>query len=124
MIGVGLDLVAINRFSSFHTFTHKKLQRIFSPSEITYALQVPCKSSERFAARFAAKEALYKALSVALGKPPCPFLTLCKYTWIQCAPLPKFHINWQKLGLPTFTVLLSISHTHEYAQCIVYIFDK
>ncbi len=63
IIGVGIDAVEISRFKQWHTYTEKKLTRFFSPEEIAYCLSLPTKAAERFAARFAAKEAFLKAVS-------------------------------------------------------------
>lgn len=63
VLGIGIDSVDIARFEQWHTYSHKKLLRVFSPAEIAYSLENPTKSAERFAVRFAAKEALFKALT-------------------------------------------------------------
>ena len=78
ILGIGVDTVEVNRFSEWHTYSKKKLLRIFSDEEIEYCLSNPNKSAERFAARFAAREAFFKALSYAYPSKNVPFLTLCK----------------------------------------------
>src|SRR5260221_7060347 len=77
IIGIGVDTVEIKRFALWHTYSRKKLFRIFSQEEIDYVLSNQQKSAERFAVRFAAREALYKALSYAYPDIKIPFLTLC-----------------------------------------------
>ncbi len=61
--GIGVDAVAIKRFAHWHQFSQKQLLKIFTPYELAYSLGSPLKTAERFAVRFAAKEALYKAIS-------------------------------------------------------------
>jgi holo-[acyl-carrier protein] synthase len=62
IVGTGIDLVEVPRIAaSIERFGERFLTRIFTPDEIRY-----CRSkhnaAERFAARFAAKEAALKAI--------------------------------------------------------------
>lgn len=58
---VGIDLVSIARISeSVATFGDKFLARVFTPNELAYAKDKP----DSLAARFAAKEAVKKALAL------------------------------------------------------------
>lgn len=60
-IGVGIDVVEVSRFARAVAHRPRLLERIFTPRELQ-----TCRSShnadERLAARFAAKEAAFKAL--------------------------------------------------------------
>ena len=60
VVGIGTDLVEVTRIKAF---AQKKgaLERIFSPQEIAYC-QARTNCYEHLAVRFAAKEAVYKAL--------------------------------------------------------------
>jgi holo-[acyl-carrier protein] synthase len=65
---VGIDLVQISRIAaSREQFGERFLQRIFTAGEIAYALSSQPHTDARLAARFAAKEAVMKALGVGLG---------------------------------------------------------
>ena len=66
MVGVGTDLVDLDRFRLAAERTPGILTRYFTEGERAYAerRQDP---TERYAARFAAKEAVMKALGVGLG---------------------------------------------------------
>jgi len=67
IISTGLDLVSVPRFGRFVEKRGRRgLERLFSPDEIEYCLALahPVRS---FAARFAAKEAFYKALGTGVG---------------------------------------------------------
>ncbi|MBN2645211.1 MAG: holo-ACP synthase [Desulfuromonadaceae bacterium] len=64
--GIGTDIVQVDRFEAFLTPTkHAVLERLFTPTELSYAL--PRKqAAQHLAARFAAKEAFLKALGLGL----------------------------------------------------------
>lgn len=59
--GIGNDLVEVIRMEQFIKRSDEVLQRVFDESEITYC-RSQNKPAEHFAARFAAKEAFFKAL--------------------------------------------------------------
>jgi holo-[acyl-carrier protein] synthase len=121
MITVGLDAVEIERFKHWHTYSHKKLQRIFTAQEIDYCLKDPVKSAERFAVRFAAKEAFYKAFS-SLVQTSIPFLTVCKEVEIikehSKPPIlsPRGTLFSNK---SPFTISCSLTHTRTTALAVV-----
>ncbi len=66
IVGVGTDLVEVARFRTAMERTASLADRLFSPGEREYASDQhdPVKS---LAARFAAKEAVMKALGVGIG---------------------------------------------------------
>jgi holo-[acyl-carrier protein] synthase len=62
---VGLDSVAIAEVAqAWQQFGHHYLRRLFTDAEAAYALAAPGQTAERLAARFAAKEAVIKALKL------------------------------------------------------------
>jgi phosphopantetheine--protein transferase-like protein len=66
MIGVGIDAVDIERFRSVLARTPTFATRVFTPAELEYAGRA-IDPAPRLAVRFAAKEAVMKALGVGLG---------------------------------------------------------
>jgi len=63
---VGTDLVQVSRIAqSIHQFGDRFVHRLFTADEIAYASSNPALLAERLAARFAAKEAAIKALSLS-----------------------------------------------------------
>jgi holo-[acyl-carrier protein] synthase len=63
---VGTDLVQISRIAeSIEQFGDKFIRRLFTEDEIAYAISSAPLQAERFAARFAAKEATIKALCLS-----------------------------------------------------------
>ena len=67
MIGIGLDLVEIDRFRLALARTPGLVDRCFTDAERAYA-EKKSDPTERFAVRFAAKEAVMKAMGVGLGE--------------------------------------------------------
>ena len=74
MIGIGTDLVDLDRFRDALERTPGLVARLFSEEERAYA-ERRNDPTERYAARFAAKEAVMKALGVGLGA--------CEFTDIE-----------------------------------------
>lgn len=66
VIGVGIDLVDVHRFRISLERTPSMRVRMFTEGERAYAEQAN-DPAERYAARFAAKEAVMKAMGVGLG---------------------------------------------------------
>ncbi len=117
--GIGTDIVAVARMAEFHErHGERALSRVLAPAEIC-----ACRASahpERFLAkRFAAKEALGKALGTGIRAPVL---------------LTAIAVDHDELGKPGFayspelavylderhlTVHLSISDEHDYAVAYV-----
>lgn len=125
IVGIGIDSVEIARFIHWYAFEKKKLQRIFSAEEIHYCLANRELSSQRFAVRFAAREALFKALTVGFPNHRIPFLTLCGATTIIKKRAPELSISWQRLESyqikkpPSLAIHLSLTHTKTIATALV-----
>ena len=62
IVGTGIDIVEVPRVAAaIERFGQRFLERIYTPAEIRYC-EAKANRMERFAARFAAKEAAMKAL--------------------------------------------------------------
>jgi len=66
IIGIGIDVVPIERFAQALARTPALAERLFTPTERVLASGEP-RAAESLAARFAAKEALAKALGAPGG---------------------------------------------------------
>ena len=66
MIGIGIDLVDVQRFREVLQRREKISARLFTENELAYC-HAAADPSERMAVRFAAKEAVMKALGIGLG---------------------------------------------------------
>lgn len=114
---VGIDLVRISRITeSVAQFGEKFLSRIFTPSEVAYAMASPTCRDERLAVRFAAKEAAMKALQLADCGIPWTDFEVARAPSGQCS-LTLHGIALQRLG--SFELALSLSHEGDYATAIV-----
>lgn len=65
IIGVGIDIVSLDAFR--RRLDDALTEELFSPGEIAYAA-TQARSWEHYAARFAAKEAAFKALGAGLAQ--------------------------------------------------------
>lgn len=125
---VGLDLVDCARFEAWGQFSDKALRKIFSPAEIAYCRHEPLHSASRCAVRFAAREALYKALHPLLRGKPMPFLLFCRSVEVikSLAGVPCLTMNREILA-PFYDIArvvdisLSLSHTPTTAGAVVII---
>ncbi len=117
VIGTGVDLVEVPRFKkSVNRWGDSFLKRLFTPKELAYAKDRK-EMMQHLAVRFAAKEAVVKALGAPKG------LGLeWKDVEIAHAPSgqPKVILRgtmrrWKKLQLH-----ISLSHTKQYAVATVF----
>jgi phosphopantetheine--protein transferase-like protein len=119
VVGVGTDLVDLDRFRLAAERTPGILQRYFTEGERAYADRRR-DPTERYAARFAAKEATLKALGVGLGA--------CELAEIEVvrdedsgAPALLLHGKAAALAAEKGVTRwhLSLSHTETAAHAIV-----
>ncbi len=119
--GIGVDIIDVARIKKIIAGNARFVEKIYSPDEIRYC-RTKYRKEVHYAARFAAKEAFFKALGTGwrygmkwqdisvendeLGKPEIKLTgkTLENFKKKQCT-----HIH------------LSISHTREYAAAVVVI---
>ena len=67
MIGIGIDAVDVDRFRRVLARRPRLVHRLFTAEEQAYANR-QADPTQRYAARFAAKEAVLKALGIGLGR--------------------------------------------------------
>lgn len=130
IVGLGIDSIEIERFCNWHSKDTKTLLRLFSQDEIAYCQSNNALSAQRFAIRFAAREALFKAISLAIPSHTIPFLTLCRAANIYKTSrgMPYLQIDWKILKayvnshdalLHNFHSTISLTHTKILATAIV-----
>lgn len=117
MIGIGVDLCEIDRMRAALGRTPTLRARLFTGDEQAYCDRRK-DPTERYAARFAAKEAVMKAMGVGMGA--------CKWREIEVAkassgaPSVRLHGGAQvladRLGIHEWR--LTMTHTHRVAEAI------
>lgn len=120
IIGIGIDIIEIARFQHWSKKSKKQLLRIFTPLEIDYCLANKTKSAERFAVRFSAKEAFFKAANPHFDK-KISFISLCPLIQIS-SNINGLAIHWEQLkkNFPYDTKAhLSMTHSGSNAGAIV-----
>ncbi|BAE81310.1 holo-acyl-carrier protein synthase [Chlamydia felis Fe/C-56] len=115
MAHIGTDIIEIARIrKAIETHNQRMLNKIFTKKEQEYCLRLT-NPYPSFAARFAGKEAVAKALGTGIGK-----VIGWKDIEILTSPKqPKVHLPprvYKELGISK--VLLSISHSREYATAM------
>ncbi len=124
IVGSGVDLAEVPRIrASVERFGAKFVDRIYTPAEIAY-VERKANKYERYAARFAAKEAGMKAIGTGWRH---------GVTWhdFEVANLPsgkptlRFHGVAAKVAerLGVRNVALSLTHTKEYGLAYVVLED-
>ncbi|MEM7140836.1 MAG: holo-ACP synthase [Actinomycetota bacterium] len=118
MLGIGTDLVDIDRFRTVLARTPSIVDRVFRDSERVYAEQA-VDPTARFAARFAAKEATLKSLGLGLGSMNLADIEVVKHE--DGRPELRLHDTAAAAAAAAGAgrFLLTISHTDTLAQATV-----
>ncbi len=120
IVGTGVDIVEIRRIRDMaDQLKDRFILRVFTPQEQRFCLERR-DPAPHFAARFAAKEALFKALGTGWAK---------GVSWMDCeverkdseAPVMILHGQAEKRSelLGVQRIHLSLSHTDAYAVAMV-----
>jgi len=127
ILGIGIDSIDIARLAPWVEYPQTQLLRIFHADELDYCFGSPAKTAERLAARFATREAFFKALSPHCSR-PLPFLTACKIVSVHSQPsgAPELIVEWDYLSKNGHFTLehppkihISLTHTTSLATAIV-----
>lgn len=122
-IKCGTDIIEISRIkTSVENLGEKFINKIFTENEIAYCESKNKQKYQHYAARFAAKEAAFKAISESIKD---------KYdlNWkdfeITCDENGKPHINIFKVNTEDIEDMdISLSHCKQYATAVVTILYK
>jgi holo-[acyl-carrier protein] synthase len=117
---VGMDVVDIRRISeSIDRFGSRFIQRLFSESEISYALEGEGLVAQRLAARFAAKEAAIKAFNLSESGVNWRDIEVQKMPGGACRLALHGNAASQIGRLGVCDIALSLSHDGDYAAAVV-----
>ncbi len=106
VLGIGIDITEVDRIRRLYKKTPSFLKRFFTTEEIAYCLKGK-NTCERIAARFSAKEAVIKALD----RKDLPLKAIS----ISKAETGRPEVTLKAAGLKGIRVMLSLSHTANYA---------
>lgn len=113
IVKTGTDIIEVERIKdSIEKLGDKFLNRVFTENEIKYCEEKNITKYEHYAARFAAKEAIFKAISPLLDN---------KFSidWIDAEILNdkqgRPYVIFYKDELKKVNIDLSLSHIKEYA---------
>lgn len=116
--GIGVDLVDVDRMRRSLDRTPTLAARLFTPDERAYAERAT-DPTERFAARFAAKEAVMKALGVGLGAFDWHDVEVVRTT----TGAPELRVTGRAAELAAAAGvarwLVTLSHTDRTAEAVV-----
>lgn len=123
VIGIGIDIIEIDRIKeSAENYGDRFLNKIYTQKELNYCLKKKYKY-QHLAARFAAKEAVYKALATGWNK---------EVSW------QNIEISNEPNGMPVVTLngnlkkfldkgknlKISMSHSRDYVTCVAIIYKS
>jgi holo-[acyl-carrier protein] synthase len=123
VIGIGIDIIEIDRIrESVEKFGDHFLNKIYTQKELDYCLKKKYKY-QHLAARFAAKEAVYKALATG---------------WDAEVSWQHIEISNEPNGMPIVTLQgklkkflskgkdlkISMSHSRDYVACMAIIYKS
>lgn len=113
IIGIGVDITEVERIRRLYEKRPSFFKRFFTGNEIDYCLQGK-NTAERLAARFAAKEAVIKALD----RKNLPLKSIS----VSHSGTGKPEVSVRVRGLENVKLMLSMSHTPAYACAYVIAF--
>ncbi|MEW6506112.1 MAG: holo-ACP synthase [Bacteroidota bacterium] len=121
VLGIGIDIIEINRIKkSVDRFGERFLNKIYTEIELEYCLKKKNKY-QHLAARFAAKEAIYKALSNDT-KEVYSWQDVEIYNEINGLPRVKFYGNLKDFLNQGKELKISMSHSENYVTCVAILF--
>ncbi len=111
MKSIGVDIIEIDRVQQIiEEFGEVFLKKVYSDAEISYC-NSKAKPAQHFAARFAAKEAIAKALGTGFNKE-----LLLKDIEIRNDKNGKPVVYFK--GIPDHRFLISVSHSEHYVVAV------
>ena len=107
-LGIGIDIIEVSRFRKKKYEENKNFyKKIFVKSEINYCLKFK-NSAERFAGKFALKEALIKSIDRKI-----------RFSEIETSHLKSKPIVRIKKSRGKYNFLASLSHENDFAIAVV-----
>ncbi len=121
VIGTGIDLVPVARFGRFQERRGERgLRRLFTPDELAYCLRIAV-PERSLAARFAAKEAFFKAMGTGYGRESGGWTDVEVFREASGRPCIRLHGRAARFaaGRGVRRIHLSLTHTDDVAAAFV-----
>ena len=120
VLGIGIDIIEIERIQkSIEEYGDAFLNKIYTKTEIDYCISRPNKY-QHLAARFAAKEAIYKALSADTEK-IYSWQDVEIYNELNGLPRVNFYGSLKNYLGNEKQLKISMSHSENYVTCVAII---
>ncbi len=116
VVSIGIDIIEVGRIREVLLRTPRFCERVFTPSERAYCDSRGAVAAQHYAARFAAKEAAFKALKTG-WRGGISWQDVEVGSLESGAPVLTFHGEAKRLFEKSGATIshLSISHTGEHA---------
>ena len=123
VLGIGVDIIEIDRIKkSVDRFGDRFLNKIFTQTELDYSLSKKNKY-QHLAARFAAKEAIYKALTSGWQQ-SATWKDIEIYNESNGMPQVKLFGKLEKFVTKDKELKISMSHSDNYVTCFAILYQK
>ncbi|MBZ0199050.1 MAG: holo-ACP synthase, partial [Ignavibacteriaceae bacterium] len=121
LLGLGIDIIEIERIKdSIERLGNRFLEKIYTQSEIKYCSDKANKY-QHFAARFAAKEAVYKAIASS-WQPNIGWQEIEIYNEPTGLPVVKLKGKLKDFLGDDKSLKISMSHSRDYVTCVAIIY--
>lgn len=122
VVGIGVDIIEIERLEKAFVQSHgeRLRQRIFTPQEIAYC-EKSARKGERYATRFAAKEAARKAIGAAAPVTALAWHEVEIIASTEGAPQLEFHGRAALLVKQLNITRTHVSLSHSVNQAIAFV---
>lgn len=123
VFGIGIDIIEIDRIkSSVEKYGDHFLNKIYTATELEYCMSKGNRY-QHLAARFAAKEAVFKALSTGWSK-DVGWQDIEIYNEPNGMPLVKLKGDLNSFLSNGKQLKISMSHSRDYVTCVAIIYKK
>lgn len=120
VLGLGIDIIEIGRIKeSIDQYGDNFLQKVYTPLEIEYCSTKPNRY-QHFAARFAAKEAVYKAFNTS-HQEGLSWQDIEITNEPSGMPIVKLNGKLKSFLADNKELKISISHSDNYVTCVALI---
>jgi len=123
VFGIGVDIIEIERVKeSVDKYGDQFLNKIYTEKELDYCLSKVSKY-QHLAARFAAKEAVFKAISTGWSK-EIGWHDIEIYNETNGMPLVKLRNGLESFLSNDKSLKISMSHSKDYVVCMAIVYKE